>query len=83
VDPPTRHLTVRFFVDDQLVRAADQRIDYPLQLMVDRFEFPRAPTATRPRTQRLSAAIGDLTSRTTHGQRFIVTTSHRLGAKTR
>ncbi len=31
---------VRFFVDDQLVRAAYQRIDYPLQLMVDLFEFP-------------------------------------------
>jgi beta-glucanase (GH16 family) len=31
---------VRFFVDDQLVRVAYQRIDYPLQLMVDLFEFP-------------------------------------------
>lgn len=31
---------VRFFVDDQLVRVANQRIDYPLQLMVDLFEFP-------------------------------------------
>ena len=31
---------VRFFVDDRLVRAVDQRIDYPLQLMVDLFEFP-------------------------------------------
>ncbi len=31
---------VRFFVDDQLVRTAYQRIDYPLQLMVDLFEFP-------------------------------------------
>jgi hypothetical protein len=40
---------VRFFVDDQLVRTVRQRIDYPLQLMVDLFEFPqgsdRDPTA--------------------------------------
>jgi hypothetical protein len=40
---------VRFFVDDRLVRAVNQRIDYPLQLMVDLFEFPdgadRDPTA--------------------------------------
>ena len=33
---------IRFFVDDQLVRTVDQRIDYPLQLMVDLFEFPDA-----------------------------------------
>jgi Glycosyl hydrolases family 16 len=31
---------VSFFVDDQLIRTAHQRIDYPLQLMVDLFEFP-------------------------------------------
>lgn len=31
---------VGFFVDDRLVRAVYQRIDYPLQLMVDLFEFP-------------------------------------------
>jgi hypothetical protein len=31
---------VRFFVDDRLVRSVNQRIDYPLQLMVDLFEFP-------------------------------------------
>lgn len=31
---------VRFFVDEQLVRIVRQRIDYPLQLMVDLFEFP-------------------------------------------
>ena len=31
---------IRFFVDDRLVRTVDQRIDYPLQLMVDLFEFP-------------------------------------------
>lgn len=32
---------IRFFVDDQLVRTVNQRIDYPLQLMVDLFEFPQ------------------------------------------
>jgi Glycosyl hydrolases family 16 len=31
---------IRFFVDDRLVRTVHQRIDYPLQLMVDLFEFP-------------------------------------------
>jgi hypothetical protein len=31
---------VRFFVDDQLARTVHQRIDYPLQVMVDLFEFP-------------------------------------------
>ena len=31
---------VRFYVDDELVRTVEQRIDYPLQLMVDLFEFP-------------------------------------------
>ena len=31
---------IRYFVDDQLVRTVRQRIDYPLQLMIDLFEFP-------------------------------------------
>ena len=31
---------IRFFVDDRLVREVRQRIDYPLQLMIDLFEFP-------------------------------------------
>jgi hypothetical protein len=31
---------IGFFVDDQLVRVVHQRIDYPLQVMVDLFEFP-------------------------------------------
>jgi hypothetical protein len=34
---------VRFFVDDRLVRTVEQGIDYPLQLMVDLFEFPDGP----------------------------------------
>jgi hypothetical protein len=31
---------IRFMVDDQLVRTVHQRIDYPLQIMIDLFEFP-------------------------------------------
>ena len=31
---------IRFYVDGELVRTVRQRIDYPLQLMVDLFEFP-------------------------------------------
>jgi glycosyl hydrolase family 16 len=38
---------IRFFVDDRLVRTVYQRIDYPLQLMVDLFEFPEG-TARDP-----------------------------------
>lgn len=34
---------VRFFVDEELVRVVPQRIEYPLQLMVDFFEFPQRP----------------------------------------
>ena len=33
---------IRFFIDDRLVRTVHQRIAYPLQLMVDLFEFPAA-----------------------------------------
>jgi hypothetical protein len=40
---------IRFFVDDLLVRTVRQRIDYPMMMMVDLFEFPegsdRDPTA--------------------------------------
>ncbi len=31
---------IRFYVDDRLVRTVHQCIDYPLQVMVDLFEFP-------------------------------------------
>ncbi|MFD3448657.1 glycoside hydrolase family 16 protein [Microbacteriaceae bacterium 4G12] len=34
---------VRFWIDGRLVRTVQQRIDYPLQLMVDLFEFPAQP----------------------------------------
>jgi len=37
---------VRFFVDDQHVRTVSQSIDYPMQLMLDLFEFrPDGPAA--------------------------------------
>ena len=52
---------IRFFVDDRLVRTAEQRIDYPLQLMVDLFEFPddRARDPARyPKTADVRAVRG-------------------------
>lgn len=52
---------IRFFVDDQLVRSVHQRIDYPLQVMVDLFEFPlgtdRDPT-TYPKVGEVKAVRG-------------------------
>ena len=52
---------VRFFVDDQLVRTVCQRIDYPLQLMVDLFEFPAGAdrdTAAYPKIGEVKAVRG-------------------------
>ena len=52
---------IRFFVDDQLVRTVDQRIDYPLQLMVDLFEFPEGTTrdpAAYPKVGEVQAVRG-------------------------
>jgi Glycosyl hydrolases family 16 len=52
---------VRFFVDDALVRTVAQRIGYPLQLMVDLFEFPAGPKrdpAAYPKTVGVSAVRG-------------------------
>jgi len=52
---------VRFFVDDQLVCTVEQGLDYPLQLMIDLFEFPataeRDP-ANYPKTAHLTAVRG-------------------------
>jgi hypothetical protein len=52
---------IRFSVDDRLVRTVRQRIDYPLQLMVDLFEFPehgeRDPAAY-PKTGEVRAVRG-------------------------
>jgi hypothetical protein len=49
---------VRFFVDDQLVRTVDQGVDYPMQLMVDLFEFRTEATAAYPKTGEVAAVRG-------------------------
>ena len=51
---------VRFFVDDRLVRTVYQRIDYPLQLMVDLFEFPEGTDRdpAYPKTGEVKAVRG-------------------------
>jgi hypothetical protein len=52
---------IRFFVDDRLVRTVQQRIDCPLQLMVDLFEFPEGPRrdpAAYPKVGEVSAVRG-------------------------
>ena len=52
---------IRFFVDDRLVRTVNQRIDYPLQLMVDLFEFPegsRRDPAAYPKLGEVRAVRG-------------------------
>jgi beta-glucanase (GH16 family) len=51
----------RFYVDDRLVRVVQQGMTYPLQVMVDLFEFPtsgrRAPTAY-PKSGEVAAVRG-------------------------
>ena len=52
---------VRFFVDDQLVRTVEQGVDYPLQLMIDLFEFPATTArdpAHYPKTAHVTAVRG-------------------------
>jgi Glycosyl hydrolases family 16 len=52
---------IRFFVDDRLVRTVHQRIEYPLQLMVDLFEFPAGPdrdSAAYPKVAEVKAVRG-------------------------
>jgi glycosyl hydrolase family 16 len=52
---------IRFFVDDRLVRTVNQRIDYPLQLMVDLFEFPQGTgrdPAAYPKVGEVNAVRG-------------------------
>jgi hypothetical protein len=52
---------VRFFVDDRLVRTVDQGIGYPLQLMLDLFEFPDGPErdpAAYPKVAEVKAVRG-------------------------
>lgn len=51
----------RFFVDDHLVHTVEQGIDYPLQLMIDLFEFPASDErdpADYPKTARVRAVRG-------------------------
>ena len=51
----------RFYVDDRLVRTVPQGLDYPLQLMIDLFEFPggavRDPAAY-PKTGEVASVRG-------------------------
>jgi Glycosyl hydrolases family 16 len=52
---------IRFFVDDRLVRTVRQRIDYPLQVMVDLFEFPESTdrdAAAYPKVGEVKAVRG-------------------------
>jgi Glycosyl hydrolases family 16 len=49
---------VRFYVDDTLVRTVDQGVDYPMQLMVDLFEFRTDETAAYPKTGEVAAVRG-------------------------
>jgi hypothetical protein len=52
---------VRFFVDGEHVRTVEQRIDYPLQLMIDLFEFPDGATrdpATYPKLGEVRSVRG-------------------------
>ncbi|WP_109209693.1 MULTISPECIES: GNAT family N-acetyltransferase [Microbacterium] len=48
---------LRFFIDHRWVKTVRQRIDYPVQLMLDLYEFPRADgtrdTAALPHTMRV------------------------------
>ena len=51
----------RLYVDDQQVRTLDQGIDYPLQLMLDLFEFPASSDrdpAAYPKTGDVAAVRG-------------------------
>jgi hypothetical protein len=51
----------RIYVDDELVRTLDQGIDYPLQLMLDLFEFPASSDrdpAAYPKTGDVAAVRG-------------------------
>ena len=50
---------VRFYVDDDLVRSVEQGVDYPMQLMVDLFEFRSTTTnASYPKSGDVRAIRG-------------------------
>jgi hypothetical protein len=51
----------RFYVDDRQVRTLSQGLDYPLQLMIDLFEFPAGPVrdpAAYPKTGQVASVRG-------------------------
>ena len=51
----------RLYVDDRPVRAVPQGLDYPLQLMIDLFEFPAGPVrdpAAYPKTGQVASVRG-------------------------
>jgi hypothetical protein len=51
----------RFYVDGRLVRTVRQGLDYPLQLMIDLFEFPAGPVrdpAAYPKTGQVASVRG-------------------------
>jgi beta-glucanase (GH16 family) len=53
--------TTSIYVDDELVRTVDQGMAYPLQLMLDLFEFPAGPDrdpAAYPKTGDVAAVRG-------------------------
>jgi Glycosyl hydrolases family 16 len=49
---------IRFYVDDSLIRTVRQSITYPMQLMVDLFEFPESSE----RDRRVYPKIGEVSS---------------------
>ena len=52
---------VRFWIDGRLVHSVDQRIDYPLQVMIDLFEFPEGADRDPrryPKSARVNAVRG-------------------------
>ena len=58
---------IRFYVDDELIRTVPQSITYPMQLMVDLFEFPASPERDPrdyPKTGDVSSVLGYRPART-------------------
>jgi hypothetical protein len=52
---------IRFFVDGVLVHRSEQRLDYPVQLLVDLFEFPQGearPPERYPKTAEVRRVTG-------------------------
>lgn len=52
---------IRFYVDEELIRTVPQSITYPMQLMVDLFEFPTSSErdpSDYPKTGEVSSVLG-------------------------